>query len=334
MLGDSGTLKTGQRPVIRQEKVYKVNEDLFKEGERGNEMFVVQEGEVCVLKNTDEGAIQLAKLGTGAMIGEMALLDNMPRSATVRAVKPTKVMVINRLVFDSIMEKVPLWLRSIVKIVTSRLRDANTRVGKSLVRDRECAAASMVALMLQRYGKGAKDKVFLPFNHLLNFSMFTTRMSNKAVRAALESLQKRTLAVLEKDTEGDTLVTVADAEALKLFVEFRKLKAQGKEIMGADLTDPQHEFLGNIAYVAQKHGKQTADGYFLPFSALDFGDEKTNRSAIKEFEKKGILSAALPGMYGDEEGILYDRRSLYRIKKVKSWIGKFRLETEGEQKKP
>jgi CRP/FNR family transcriptional regulator, cyclic AMP receptor protein len=321
---DSGTLKTGQRPVLKQEKSFKAGEDLFAEGDKGNEMFILQEGEVAVLKKMEEGVVQLAKLEKGAIIGEMALLDDMPRSATIRVLKPARVTVINRLTFNSILEKCPLWLRSIVKIVSSRLRDANTRVGKSLLRDNECGTANLLVLMAPRHGRPAGEGVLLSYNLAKNLTLFTSRMLAKHFKTALDGLAQRGLIALEKDTLGHAHICLKDPFALKMFVEYRKLKAQGRPMAGADLDDKAHEFLSNMAYVSQKQGHQTPEGYFLPFSALDFGDEKENRRQLGELEKKHILETALPD--GEQpEGILYDRNLIAKIKKLKLWIGKFEM---------
>ncbi|MFH0919795.1 MAG: Crp/Fnr family transcriptional regulator [Fibrobacterota bacterium] len=321
---ESGPLKTGQRPVLKQEKTYKAGEDLFVEGEKGNELFIIQEGEVAVLKKLEEGTLQLAKLPAGTIVGEMALLDDMPRSATIRALKPTKVTVINRLAFNAILEKVPLWLRSIVKIVSSRLRDANTRVGTSLLRDHECGVAGLITLMAPRHGHPAGENMILSYNLAKNLTMFTSRMLAKHFTAALEALVRRGLVTVEKDTQGHANVCVKDLGALRLFVEYRKLKAQGRAVVGVGLDDKAHEFLSNMAYVSQKQGHQTPAGYFLPFSAIDFGEEKENRRLLGELEKKRVLETVLPE--GDqEEGIVYDRNVLAKVKKLKVWIQNFEM---------
>ena len=323
---ESAALKTGQRPVLKQEKQYKPGEDLFVEGERGNELFVIIEGEVEVLKKTDEGFVRLVKLERGAMIGEMALLDDMPRSATVRAVQPTKVTVINRLAFNAILEKVPLWLRSIIKIITSRLRDSNTRVGKSFLRENECGIANILMLMLHRYGKPSGDSTLLSYNVVRNFMMFTSRMTARNFKAFSEVMVKRGLIGIERDTEGNQFISIKDASILKLFVEYKKLKGQGKKMVGIDLTDQHIEFLANIGYVSQKSGKQAVEGLYLPYSAIDFGEEKENRRMLGELEKKNVLQLTLPGQIGEEEGILYDKNIIGKVKKLKTWLPIFEKE--------
>jgi len=320
-----GDLKTGQRPVRKEERTYRANEDLFREGERGDEFFVLQEGEVAVRKRIEENVVELARLKTGAMIGEMALLDNMPRSATVTAVSLSRVTVINRLVFEAVLAKVPLWLRSIVKIVTSRLRDANTRVGKAILRDQECGFCNMLVHLSHRYAKSGGEYLDYPLHVVRNLTGFTTRMSQRECQSAMDALCQRKLVEIGRDTAGAEHLYIRDMGAVKLFVEYRRLLAQGRTITGADLSDVHHEFLSNVNYVSQKQGRQTPEGVFLAYSAMDFGEDKINRALAKELEKKRVLTLPDAASMGNAEGILYNKNTLTKARKLKEWLPLFTL---------
>ncbi len=111
-----------------KESVNLENERLFKEGDRGRETYIIQEGEIRITRNGKEGEMELARIGAGSVLGEMSLLDNMPRSATGTATKTSKAMIVNELIFNAVLQKVPPWLTSIVRIITSRIRDVNKRV--------------------------------------------------------------------------------------------------------------------------------------------------------------------------------------------------------------
>jgi CRP-like cAMP-binding protein len=88
---------------ICSEKRYQSGEVIAHEGEIGNEMFVIAEGFVEVLlgERPATSARVVVSLGSGQIIGEMALLDQGPRSASVRATSdPTIVQVIQRKDFE------------------------------------------------------------------------------------------------------------------------------------------------------------------------------------------------------------------------------------------
>lgn len=100
-------------------------EDIVVEGEMGDELFVVLAGEVDVLKGNDV----LVTLQAGAHLGEMAMIDNAPRSATVRAKQPTSLLVMRREEFFGLIRSEPviatklLW--SFVQVMSTRLRETN-----------------------------------------------------------------------------------------------------------------------------------------------------------------------------------------------------------------
>ncbi len=71
-------------------------ETLFKEGEPAQEMFIIKSGQVMITKDTPEGeALVLGYRGPGEFIGEIALISQSPRTASVVAVKPTELLVIS-----------------------------------------------------------------------------------------------------------------------------------------------------------------------------------------------------------------------------------------------
>jgi len=107
---------------------YQAGEDVVVEGELGDELFVVLTGAVAVKK---EGKV-LAVLKKAKHFGEMALMDKEPRSASVTAAEPSKLMVINRKDFMSLVQREPsigvklLW--SFVQVLSQRLRDTSAKV--------------------------------------------------------------------------------------------------------------------------------------------------------------------------------------------------------------
>jgi CRP-like cAMP-binding protein len=94
---------------------------LCHEGEIGRECFVVVEGEAMV---TMSGA-RLADLGPGDLFGEMALLDDDPRVASVTAATDMRLLVLSRAEFQDLLAKMPTVTRRILRGVAARLRAAD-----------------------------------------------------------------------------------------------------------------------------------------------------------------------------------------------------------------
>ena len=106
-------------------------EEIVVEGEQGDELFVVTSGKVAI----ENAGVEIAELRAGGHFGEMGLIDNAPRSATVRATESTQVMVISRpdlmnlMRRESILAVKLLW--SFVQVLSDRLRLANSELSEA-----------------------------------------------------------------------------------------------------------------------------------------------------------------------------------------------------------
>ncbi len=98
------------------------NTVIIEEGSNSEEMYVVIDGELLVTKRTGERDLVLARLGPGEVVGEMALLDQAPRTATVAAAQKSRIIRIPVSAFEELLQD-PRVVRRMFKTVTSRLRD-------------------------------------------------------------------------------------------------------------------------------------------------------------------------------------------------------------------
>lgn len=110
-------------------------EFLFVEGDPGDYMGFVVQGIVEVLKKSETGEnILIARLAKGSSIGEMALIDKSPRSATVLSKQPTTIVTLTRKGFDRLLEKSPTTGIKIIR-QTARLLSLNMRRTSSKLAD-------------------------------------------------------------------------------------------------------------------------------------------------------------------------------------------------------
>ena len=86
------------------EKVYAPGELVFREGDPGKGLFVVLDGEVIIVRDAAEGEQTLVTVGAGAAFGELALFDDLPRSATARVTQPTRLLILYRTHFEGLVE--------------------------------------------------------------------------------------------------------------------------------------------------------------------------------------------------------------------------------------
>lgn len=93
------------------------DETLFVEGEAGASLFVIAEGEVTV----ESGGAELARLGPGAFFGEIALVTELPRSATVRALSPVQLLGLDRDLVREAAAEQPEVINVLLRFVRERL---------------------------------------------------------------------------------------------------------------------------------------------------------------------------------------------------------------------
>ena len=106
----------------------KMGEIIFDDGESGEEMFIIQKGSVGLFKKTPAGEVQLAELAVGSFFGEMALMGNPKRSASAKAVTDAELLIINKVLFEHQLGKVPNWFVTMFKTTIDRLRHANDMI--------------------------------------------------------------------------------------------------------------------------------------------------------------------------------------------------------------
>lgn len=115
------------------ERTYEENETLFEQGQPGAALFLIWDGNVAIeLDSKDHQKTTIAQLDKGHFLGEMALIDEAPRSATARAVVPTKTLALYRNDLKRLTLSDPgtacLIYRALAAIVGDRLRSTNDLV--------------------------------------------------------------------------------------------------------------------------------------------------------------------------------------------------------------
>ena len=96
-------------------------DSLFREGEKGEKMYVLLEGEMEILL----GDFVLETIGPGALIGEMALIDESPRTASAVAKSPCRLAEIDRRRFHFLVQQTPHFATHVMKTLADRLRRMN-----------------------------------------------------------------------------------------------------------------------------------------------------------------------------------------------------------------
>ena len=101
---------------------------LFREGEKGDKMYVLLEGEVDIFL----GDFVLETAAPGALLGEMALVSSAPRSATVIAGTECKLVAVDVRQFDLLVRESPEFARQVMTVMAERVRRTNERLREAL----------------------------------------------------------------------------------------------------------------------------------------------------------------------------------------------------------
>jgi CRP/FNR family cyclic AMP-dependent transcriptional regulator len=103
-------------------KVYRDGETIVRQGEMGDSMFVIQQGNVEVLREEAGETFRLTSLGPGELFGEMSLCEKAPRSATVRAVGEARVLTVDRRTFLGRVQEDPSLAFRVLQTMSARIR--------------------------------------------------------------------------------------------------------------------------------------------------------------------------------------------------------------------
>src|ERR1700737_3008806 len=195
-------------------KEFKRGDVLFREGEPGTEMYVIQSGKVNITKTVRETAKILATLGAGEFFGEMSILNHKPRSAGAVVAEDAKLLVIDPKTFEAMIRgNVEIAVR-LIKKLSDRLQEADEQIENLLLRDPK---SRVVHCLLQAAIKRGKET---PQGKLVavNASDLHGRMGltlAEVQEAVSKTAKARIIAVVP---EG---IVVPDTGKMQKYLEFR-----------------------------------------------------------------------------------------------------------------
>jgi len=198
-------------------KEFRRGDVLFREGEPGKEMYVIQAGKVNITKTVRETEKILATLGAGEFFGEMSILNHKPRSAGAVVAEDAKLLVIDPKTFEAMIRgNVEIAVR-LIKKLSDRLQEADEQIENLLFRD---PSSRVVHYLWQAALKRGKDT---PQGKLLsvNLNELHVRMGVNAPEVQ-EAVNKTAKAkIISLVPEG---VLVPDTGKMKKYLEFLEMK--------------------------------------------------------------------------------------------------------------
>ena len=123
---------------------------IFSEAQSGSDMFIIQNGEVTISKVVDGNEVTLALLHKGDMFGEMALLENKPRSANAIAHSDCRLMVVNHENFNQMVSTQPQLISRLTTTLAERLWSMYRQLDNANLRDPFHKMIDMLSLQLEK----------------------------------------------------------------------------------------------------------------------------------------------------------------------------------------
>ena len=160
--------------AVSIEKEFAKGEYLMKEGEVGKVGYVILSGRVEVYKTFESIQVRLVELGDGDCVGEMAMISDAPRSASVVALEKTTVIVITQDLIQRGLDKLPPWMDRLVRALVERLRAATSNIHPLMSADCNYHVLNQVRLLYPLLGEVAKDSytnsliISINTNHLIH----------------------------------------------------------------------------------------------------------------------------------------------------------------------
>ncbi|HTZ53320.1 MAG TPA: cyclic nucleotide-binding domain-containing protein [Spirochaetia bacterium] len=114
---------------------YPKNTMIFSESEPGTELYIIQKGVVKITKIVDDNEVLLAMLKTGDIFGEMALLENKPRSASAIANEDCSLMAVNKTNFERMVQSQPQLITRLTTLLAERLWFIYKQLANTLIQD-------------------------------------------------------------------------------------------------------------------------------------------------------------------------------------------------------
>lgn len=180
---------------------FRRGETIFHQGDPGDSLFIIEEGAVKIVLPSPEGeeAAIIATLGRGDFFGELALLDDLYRSATAVAVEATQALVLRREQFDRLVDTDQALRRALLAGLAGELRRLTGHVEELHFLDLPGRLASRLVRMAEEYAPGEKGEVVLPWPYTQSELAAMIGGTRQTVNRLLADLHEQGLVLSEKD---------------------------------------------------------------------------------------------------------------------------------------
>jgi CRP-like cAMP-binding protein len=192
---------------------------LFRDGEKGKEMYVIQSGKVKISKEIRGEEQTLATLGAGEFFGEMAILNNKPRSASATVEEESKMLVIDPKTFEAMIKGNTEIAVRMIKKLAQRLQEADHQIESLMLKDNNSRVVHTLTKIADSQGQQTAGgiKVEMSVSDLAG----KCGLDKPQVEEVLGKISKANLLTVEADA-----ITISDVDKLRKYLEYLTMKEQ------------------------------------------------------------------------------------------------------------
>ena len=209
--------------VEGMEKKLADGEVLFREGERGDVMYLIREGKIKITKGGDDDEKVLAVLKEGDFFGEMAIIDGSPRSASAIAATPASLLVIDKETFRSKIRENPL-IEYVLETLTKRLRTTDEQIRLLTIKSEERRVVAYIITKAKETGTKVDAGIQITPFSLENLAHLTGIDEGK-IKGYVDNLVKANLVTL-----ADNAMTIRGVADLDDYLRYIALKEKFERI--------------------------------------------------------------------------------------------------------
>lgn len=215
-------MSTEQEIFEKCGRSYNPGDLIFREGDMGNEMYIIQSGKVKITKQLKNGEEKtLVILGPGDFFGEMAVIDKDVRSANAVALDASRLIALDEEVFEMHMQTNPKIVKKILKNLTSRLRDANQQIANLMIKDANRLVCNTILLVVHKHGQEGSGGITMDIPFTVQELSKMCGLDLTKTQEIVDKLVKAKVVTLVNGT-----IVVTSLENLEKFIKFLEMKEQ------------------------------------------------------------------------------------------------------------
>ncbi|MCH8328722.1 MAG: cyclic nucleotide-binding domain-containing protein [Candidatus Marinimicrobia bacterium] len=209
---------------------FKPGEVIFSEGDPGDCMYIVRRGEIEVIKHLNGEPVIITRMGPDQIFGEMALVAQRSRSATVRAITDVECQLIGGEVFRRKWAEVPAWMQDLYGLVVERLRVTTRKYNPHSGHIPGFQIVELLSMLAREAEATGEADVSMPMKMIITRMTYMFDIPKVHVRMILDLLLESSLLTSEFDASQEDKIVSVDLPNLEKFSRYvRKIDASGRD---------------------------------------------------------------------------------------------------------